>query len=254
MNVNTGFNERRRDIPPLKAAFMRARKAETQFAIRLRKIASHIGDIVRGFDVETQDGWAQMNAALNKYAQLIEPWARAVSTRMIAEVAARDKQTWREVSATIGRSLHHEIEYAPVGTAMQRLLDDQVGLIKSLPLEAAQRVHNLTTEGITQGTRAKEIASEVMRTGEVTKARATLIARTEVGRTATALTQARAQFVGSTQFIWRTVGDSDVRLWHRRLNGRAFQWDDPPECDPGYHALPGSIFNCRCYAEPIIPG
>ena len=81
-------NNKRRDVPPLKAAFMRARRAETQFAIRLRKIASHIGDIVRGFDPESSDGLDNMRAALSQYAQLIEPWARAVAGRMIAEIAA----------------------------------------------------------------------------------------------------------------------------------------------------------------------
>ena len=252
MNVhNTGFNKRRRDIPPLKAAFMRARKAETQFAIRLRKIASHIGDIVRGFDPSTSDGWIQMHAALDRYAQLIEPWARAVANRMITEVAARDKQTWREVSAQMGRALHQEIEYAPIGATMQQLLQEQVHLIKSLPLDAAQRVHELTIEGIQQGTRAKDIAAEIMRTGEVSKSRATLIARTEVGRTATALTQARAQFVGSEGYTWATVRDSDVRPSHKKMEGKFVRWDNPPTLD-NLTGHAGTLPNCRCVPLVVI--
>lgn len=171
---------------------------------------------------------------------------------MIAEVAARDLKTWTEVSREIGSLLRQEIAESAVGKAMRESLDRQTALITSLPTEAAQRVRDLTIEGISKGTRASEIAARIMETGEVTKARANLIARTETSRTATELTSARAQSIGSTHFVWRTSGDSDVRPTHRKLNGKAFRWDDPPECDPGHHALPGAIWNCRCWAEPLF--
>ncbi|MFX5937705.1 phage head morphogenesis protein, partial [Acinetobacter baumannii] len=80
---------------------------------------------------------------------------------------------------------------------LQELLAEQVDLITSIPREAGQRVHELTLKGLEDSTRASEIAKEIMRSGEVAKSRAMLIARTEVSRTATSLTQARAQFVGS---------------------------------------------------------
>ncbi len=46
---------------------------------------------------------------------------------------------------------------------------------------------------VTFEARASEIAKEIMRSGDVAKSRATLIARTEVARTARVLTQARAE-------------------------------------------------------------
>jgi SPP1 gp7 family putative phage head morphogenesis protein len=236
-----------------KSLFIRAKKLERDYARRLRGVARHVGDIVRGFDLSSQVQIADILAALQAYAKVITPWANAVAGRMVAEVAQSEAQAWRKTSAALGRSLTREIETAPTGTAMRAILADQVKLITSLPIEAGERVHKLTIEGIANGTRAAEIAQEIMRTGEVTKSRATLIARTEVSRTATTLTQVRAQHVGSTHFIWRTVGDSDVRPSHRKLNGKAFRWDDPPECDPGHRALPGAIWNCRCYPEPILP-
>jgi hypothetical protein len=103
MNVHSSFKKTQ---TPLKTAWMRARKAETRFAVKLRKIAGHISDIIAGFDPHTGDGWKWMREAL----QLIGTRARSVATRMVAEVAARDKQTWREASGQIGRSLHQEIE------------------------------------------------------------------------------------------------------------------------------------------------
>jgi SPP1 gp7 family putative phage head morphogenesis protein len=236
-----------------KVEINRARRAEIQYAAQLRKVARHIGDMISAVWDPDEPGSAEtIAAALGRYAKTIEPWATSVARRMLAEVAARDRKVWKDIARQMGRALHLEIATTPTGALMQRRLADQVVLITSLPTEAAQRVRKLTTEALTNSTRASEIAAEIMRSGEVTASRATLIARTEVSRTATDLTRARSEHIGSTMFIWRTAGDSDVRASHRRLNGKAFRWDDPPECDPGHHALPGAIWNCRCYPEPII--
>lgn len=239
--------------PSAKSAFLRARKAEVQYARQLRKVARHIGDLVMGlFDEADPASAGIVERALRRYATTIEGWASSVGGRMVAEVAARDRKAWMAVSREMGKAVHREIANAPTGALLRQRLADQVSLITSLPMEAADRVHTLTIEGLSKGTRASEIAAEIMKTGEVTRSRADLIARTEVSRTSTEFTRARAESIGSTHFVWRTAGDSDVRPSHRALNGKAFRWDDPPECDPGHHALPGAIWNCRCYAEPVL--
>ena len=242
------------DRDPVSAAseWRRARKVETQYATRLRQIAKHISDIVSGM----WDGdFAQaplIEAALERYANILEPWAVSVAQRMITEVDARDKAAWRRVSAQMGRAIGREIQSAPTGLVMQDLMAAQVTLIKSLPLEAAQRVHELAIEGISNGSRGGEISDMIARSGEVSRSRAVLIARTETSRAHTTLTQARAEYVGSEGYIWRTAKDSDVRPSHKRLDGKFVRWDDPPECDPGYHAHAGAIFNCRCHCEPVL--
>jgi len=244
----------RRKGPSPRSIFRRAKRLEQQYARRLRKIARHVGDIVREFDLtDVLGALGPIQTALRRYAEILDPWARAVGARMVAEVAAHDTTSWRKLSAEMGRNLRQEIETAPTGDALRASLERQVTLIKSLPLEAAERVQRLVTEGISEGRRAAEIATDIMETGNVSRSRAMLIARTEVSRTATELTKARAEHVGSTHFIWRTAGDTDVRATHRKLNGKTFRWDDPPECDPGHRALPGGIWNCRCYPEVVVP-
>lgn len=241
--------------PFSRAAIRRARRAEVQYGAQLRKVARAIGDLVEGvFDPEDPATIQTIDDALTRYAALIEPWANAVGRRMLAEVAARDRRMWKDLSNKMGQALHLEIDTTPTGALMQQRLADQVGFIKSLPLEAAQRVQKLTVEALTDSRRADEIAKEIMRSGEVAKSRADLIARTEVGRTATELNRARAEHIGSTHFIWRTAGDADVRKRHRHLNGKAFAWDDPPVAgEKGERYLPGAGPNCRCFAEPVLP-
>ncbi len=192
---------------------------------------------------------------LRRYAEALGPWAERIATTMILEVDQKDEAAWRNLGNEISAGLRREILLAPTGETMRKLLAEQVTLIKSIPLEAAKRVHDLTIKGIENSTRADEIATEIMRSGEVAKSRAMLIARTEVSRTAANLTQARAQAVGSDGYIWRTSQDGDVRSDHRALAGKFFAWNDPPVADErsGTRAHPGCIWNCRCWAQVILP-
>lgn len=245
-------DKRRADTPKDRAAFAKVRKAEKQYATQLRKVARHVGDIIRNHKPETTDGLAEIRAILAKYAEVITPWAKVAASRMIADVGRRDEKAWEQNSKAMGRSLREEIASAPTGQYLRAKLAENVKLIRSLPTEAAQRVHNLTIEGLNNATRASEIAKEIARSGEVTVSRANTIARTEVSRTAAGLTEARARHVGSDGGIWRTAGDSDVRPSHRAMNGKFVAWDAPPTLD-GMTGHAGEFPNCRCYMEPVIP-
>lgn len=239
--------------PSAKSAFIRARKAEVQYARQLRKVARHIGDLVIGlFDAADPASAGIVERALRRYAPTIEGWASAVGGRMVTEVAARDRKAWMAVSREMGTAIHREIDQAPTGVILRERLREQVNLITSLPTEAADRVHKLTIEGLSKGTRASEIAAEILKSGEVSVARANTIARTEVSRTATAFTEARAQSVGSEGYIWRTAGDTDVRASHAAMEGKYVLWSKPPTLD-GMTGHAGQFPNCRCYPEPVIP-
>ena len=237
-----------------------ARRAEVQFSAQLKKVARNIGAIIDGFPAGAPDAVQPIIAILESYSRALDEWARGASLRMLTEVNRRDRDAFLERSKDISQALRDEIRGADTGRVMQSLLAEQVELIKSLPLEAAQRVHKLTIEGLQDSTRAAEIAEEIGRSGEVAESRAMLIARTEVARTAAKLTEARAQSVGSTHFVWETTGDSDVRPGHKALAGKVFAWNDLPMVNEGTEKRPvwmrhgpGEIWNCRCWARPILP-
>ncbi len=242
-----------RKLDAANAPFQRAKKIEAFYARRLRQVAKHVGDLIAGFDPSDPANVIWITNALREYARVLEPWAGSVGWRMIKETAARDEFNWNTVAQKMGIALRAEIAGAPTGAVMRRLLAEQVDLITSLPREAAQRVHDLTQEGIVQGTRPAAIAAKILETEHVTKSRATLIARTEVARTASKLTEARALHVGCTHFVWITAGDSEVRASHKALNRKTFRYDTPPLSDPPDHySLPGQIWNCRCLALPVL--
>ena len=215
-----------------------------------------MGDLIRGFPPDDPSIVPTVREMLVKYAEALEPWAIAAARRMVSEVNARDADMWMRAAQEMSTELRHELRNAPTGELMRDLMAEQVTLIKSIPLEAAQRVHDLTLEAMADGTRAREIAEMIMRSGEVAESRATLIARTEVARSASTLTQARARHVGSTHYVWRTSEDSDVRPGHKAMNGKTCEWANPPAVNEGgriMHHHPGEIWNCRCWPQPVLP-
>lgn len=230
-----------------------SRRAEESYSRSLRKIARHIGDIVRGLapdGVVTPESDAQMSRALRAYSEALDPWAHAVGARMIEDVSKRDLRAWTDHSERIGRALKQGIENAPTGQAMREQLAAQVGLIKSLPLDMAQRVHDLSIQGLVGGRRASEVAAEIMRSGTVSASRATLIARTESARVSSILTQVRAESIGITHFEWKTARDGSVRPSHKKMQGKICEFAKPPIVD-GEPLLPGHTFNCRCWIAPL---
>ncbi|WP_410488529.1 phage minor head protein [Acinetobacter sp. 2019-01-05] len=195
---------------------------------------------------------ASMVASLNEYANTLQHWAQNAAGRIITDVALRDEKTWLIYAKDLSRGVREQIRNTDTGAVYQQLLNNQVRLIKSLPLDAAQRIHDLSTRSLIEGNRSSEIAGLIMATGHVTRSRANTIARTEVSRASCVFTQARAENLGSEGYIWRTSEDGDVRPSHKAMNGKFVAWDNPPTLD-NLKGHAGCLPNCRCYAEPVIP-
>jgi hypothetical protein len=228
----------RRTLPPPlafdrakpSARLARARRAEIQYASQLRKLARFIGDIITGlWDPDHPETVTRIDNVLRRYAKTIEPWAEAVAGRMVEEVAVRDRQMWKEIGDQMGRALRREIDTAPTGAVMQQRLADQVRLITSLPCgcsgasasaDAGKPRHERAGVGDREGDHA-------LRGRHREPRKANRSYRGFAHRDGVDEGAGRARRL--THFVWVTVGDSDVRPSHRKLNGTVWRWDDPPE-------------------------
>lgn len=236
-----------------------ARRVTSRYASSLRKIAKHIADFGKSVSLDRPETIAEFINAMNGYARVITPWARAQGARMAGQVDQRDKQYWKEYAADMGSAVRHELETAPTGRVMRESIARQVDLITSLPTEAAENVHQLALGAVSTGMRAAEVSDRIILEGKLDtaiknpKARANTIARTEVSRAQTEFYKARAAVMGSTQYIWRTVGDARVRDTHEAMEGMVCDWAHPPAPEGKQHYHPGCFPNCRCWAEAILP-
>lgn len=232
----------------------RIRQSEQRYSRLLRGIAKQAGQFITTlYEAGREDA---IEATLANYADILEPWAKSVSESMLADIAHKDEQAWLRHSKRMAAAMKAELKTAPMGEVVKELRDEQVKLIKSIPTEAAKRAQKLAFEAASaSGARAKEIAKQIMASEEVTESRAMLIARTEIARSHAIIQEARATWIGSESYIWQTARDKQVRKDHQELQGQTFRWDSPPISDKkaGVRAHPGCIYNCRCFAEPILP-
>lgn len=231
-------------------------RAERDYVRHLREVARHVGEIINGFEPGDISSFPPLEQLLQRYAEALTPWAERTARQMLLEVEARDRESWRALGNAISAGLRNEILNTPIGEIMRQRLADQVGLIRSIPIEAGRRVHELTTKALEDSTRANEIADDIRASGSVAESRAILIARTEVSRTASVLVESRCKHVGLAEYIWRTSRDGAVRPGHKAMEGKSCQWANPPAVDEGgriMHFHAGQIWNCRCWPEPVLP-
>jgi len=249
----------------LKGKFNPSKAAEAEFSRSLRKVARTSGAIVDAHvdGVKIADVKA-MEKALKNYSELIGPWAARQSAKLIEQVERSNKRAYKNKSKTIGKLLQENVAESEVGDVAVQLMNEQVALIKSIPVEAGLRAQNIAYEAVLSGTRAEvnqdtiaELQKQLGLTTEVAESRAKLIAITETARANASINQARAMKVGSSKYRWHNSGDGAVRHSHRiyrgkPMQGQIFSWDDPPTLSDGMKGHPGTFPRCRCFAEPIF--
>lgn len=224
---------------------------------QLRKVGRISGSIVetnfKGLTIhgKIEINGPQLERQLKEYSKSLEPWARRQAENLLLKISAANRRAMRANARAIGQGTRLVAEGA-VGATAAKLMDEQVELIKSIPLKAAERAQKLALEAVVNGDRASEVAERLMKSSRVGESDAILIARTETARANSVLTQARATAIGSTHYIWRTSQDAAVRESHRKMEGKVEAWNAPPALDDGTQGHPGTFPNCRCYPEPIF--
>lgn len=243
-----------------KNKFKTSTTAERQFYKQLKKVARASGHIVeRHADGAHLKGEAEMMRALEGYSRQITPWATRQASKMLETVAKSNKRAYRNQGLKMNQHLVALTE-ENVGKTAIALLNEQVELIKSIPLEAGLRAQRIAQENFLNGTRAAadpetvaRLQEEMGMSTEVAVNRAKLIARTETARANASFVQARAAAIGAKGYIWRTTMDGAERESHAEMNGKFVEYSRPPKLSDGTRGHAGTFPNCRCYQDPVLP-
>lgn len=244
--------------PTQKKHFKPSQSIESQFAKSLRKVGRVSGHLVDAHvDGHKITNEPAMQEALKSYSKTLEPWAMRQSGKMLEKVSKSNRRSYNTKAKQIGKNLKLQMAEPDVGGVAIALMREQVDLIKSIPLRAGIRAQKLAMKAALNGTRASEVAEELMKSTDVSESVAMTIARTEVARSNASINQARATAVGSRQYRWRNSGDKAVRHSHKyykgkKLDGMVISWDSPLTLDDGMTGHPGNFPNCRCYSESIF--
>jgi hypothetical protein len=139
---------------------------------------------------------------------------------------------------------------------MKGFVSQNVDLITSIDEQYFTGIQQGLMTQIRKGDRVETIRDWLLddERYDITKARASLIARDQVGKFYGELNHERQTEIGVEQYIWTTVGDERVRgtpggRWpngmHYELDGTTQTWGDPPVTnDDGDRNEPGGDYQC----------
>lgn len=174
-----------------------------------------------------------------------------VATIGIATDRQRDTQHRRIIRQSIGVDVVGSEK--GIDKVLSRFATQNQKLIKSIKTSYVSEVGKVVQQAVSEGKRAEEIQTLIQERGKVSKARARLIARDQVGKLSSQLDQVRQENVGIGSYFWRGVRDNRERKLHYDREGKKFDWNKPPSDTPD-DGHPGIPINCRCYPEPDIEG
>ena len=197
---------------------------------------------------------------------IFQSLADTTALKFITNANILDEKTWRSAARANSKSrliyeqLQKDLTYSNVGKVVSNQIFENSRLIRSLPSDLSRQVSKFIATNAYSGLRASEIASVLQqKVWQYSRARASVIARTEASKAMTALTEARSRDVGVKWYIWKTANDGNrVRKSHQHMQGVLVNFDEPPspeqlvhEKNVGYYNA-GNIYNCRCFPRPLI--
>lgn len=235
-------------LPAMMAAYKRERRGDTRYD-------------------DAQDLDAEIRQELMKVAQELEQKLAAYGLyEMVEKIARLTKTTslreWkRVVKETLGIDLMDDYYKGDFyEQALRMWVDSNVEKIKTIPTESLGSMRQIILDGYKQGRTIRDISKDIQDEYNISKHRAQMFARDQVATLNAQITKMQQQDAGCKRYRWSTSHDSRVRPCHAALNGKTFDWNDPPEMwyetkksgrvYTGRRCNPGEDYACRCVAIP----
>jgi SPP1 gp7 family putative phage head morphogenesis protein len=170
--------------------------------------------------------------------------------------AFNKKQTYKVLKAMLGVDLFYNDP--ELRLTIEPFIASNVELIKSMGDDYRKRIRETISAAGRNAYTSAETAKLLEKQFRISKNRARLIARDQIGKFNGQLTRLRHKNVGITEYKWQTSLDERVRgnpagrypkarpsHWARQ--DKRFSYKKPPS-----GGAPGEPVQCRCWAEPII--
>jgi SPP1 gp7 family putative phage head morphogenesis protein len=250
-------------MPLQRKGFSLPRRIERDYRRAIHRIVGRV--LAPKLPDESFEEWVQTIVERSNQADVREA-SELLARQMVEAADSSNQKTWRAAAERWGRSrklyrfLQAELAGTPLGAKVQTIIRENANYISSIPFECAQTLVDEVTKAQQSGARPATMAKMMRaRFPELLKSRVNLIARTEVAKASTALTQARSEQVGADWYEWLTSEDVRVRDSHKKMDGVLVAWAQPPSPEKlagepsglgPYHA--GACPNCRCTSAPLL--
>ncbi len=170
------------------------------------------------------------------------------ATLAIGELASG----WKDAATVL--EVNPELSH-PALDRLRRKYDENMKLyIRDFANEEIPELRQIVRENAEQGYRADRLIQAIEGRYDVSKSKATFLAKQETSLLVSKFREERFRETVGDRYTWLTSGDQRVRHDHRILNGKEFSYDHPPvtNLQTGAKNNPGEDFGCRCVARPVL--
>ena len=179
------------------------------------------------------------------------------------QALATTLQEWkRTVRRTLGINILEDYYKGEFYRHNLRLWTEQnTAKIKAVPNNTMNLMRGIILNGYLEGKTNTTIGEEIRNTYKVERRRARFIARDQIAKLNSDITEAQQRDAGVQSFVWSSSADERVRDCHNDFDGHRYDWDDLPDdyyytkagrVYTGHNYAPGKAPNCRCVALPVF--
>lgn len=199
-----------------------------------------------------------MNKLTRKYTQLFRQKAPTLAANMLNGSLQTSETVLKTSLKKLSGGLTLNTGIVPKGMedAVKAMIQENVALIQSLPVEYMNDVQGAVMRSIGMAEGAPDIEAKLMKYAGMCNRRAELVALDQTSKVYGAINKMRMQAVGINKFEWvHSGGGQHPRQSHMELDGKVFSFDDLPlKGEEGFvnGQYPGQAINCACTMTPVI--
>lgn len=138
---------------------------------------------------------------------------------------------------------------------LQALIQENASLIKSIPIQYAERIQGAVQRSVTAGMDRAGLQKDLRNIYGITARRAKMIARDQIAKATQTLAQVTDRDLGLTHGVWVHVpGRYSSRPTHLAMHGQVFELGKGLyDSAVGRSVVPGQEILCACTYRPLLP-
>lgn len=185
---------------------------------------------------------------LDKFEELAPKIAEAYVSNMFKTTNFAMQRALKDAGWTV------EFKLTPaMRDAFNASVDENVGLIKSIPSQYFQKVEGVVMRSYSTGRDLETMVKELKQLYPKASHRAELIARDQTNKANAVVNRTRQLELGVTEAIWlHSHAGKDPRSDHVAANGKRYNIAEGCRIS-GKFVQPGEEINCRCTSRAILP-
>ncbi|MFA7254392.1 MAG: minor capsid protein [Patescibacteria group bacterium] len=187
-----------------------------------------------------------------RWVAKFEEWSPKIAEAYLQGMFKTTDSAMRQALKEAGWNVEFKMTPA-IKDAFNASLEENVGLIRSIPGKYLQQVEGVVMRSYSAGRDLETMVKDLKQLYPGASHRAELIARDQSNKANAVVNRARQMELGITEAIWMHSHAGKIpRPDHVAANGKRYKIAEGCLIS-GEHIQPGTEINCRCTSRPVLP-